>query len=129
MCSNTVYAGMMILASVGKLRSEARMTAEFLKQVNDTFDLLNVRAFGTKTATPLRANSNEQIACLVHMKEVSSSWQAVGKRFGTRPPCFEGLIQDINAILEMHTDLVVSGPLAFLMSGRFNQDCLENLFS
>ena len=129
MCSNTVYAGMIILASVGKLRSEARMTAEFLKQVNDTFDLLNVRAFGTKTATPLRANSNEQIACLVHMKEVSSSWQAVGKRFGTRPPCFEGLIQDINAILEMHTDLVVSGPLAFLMSGRFNQDCLENLFS
>ena len=65
---NTVYAGMMILASVGKLRSEARMTAEFLKQVNDTFDLLNVRAFGTKTATPLRANSNEQRARLGHME-------------------------------------------------------------
>ena len=29
----------------------------------------------------------------------------------------------------MHTDLVVSGPLAFLMSGRFNQDGVENLFS
>ena len=29
----------------------------------------------------------------------------------------------------MHTDLVVSGPLASLTSGRFNQDCVENLFS
>ena len=105
------------------------MTAEFLKQVNDTFDLLNVRSFGTKTATPLRANINEQLAPLGHMKEVSASWQAVGKRFGTRSPCFECLIHDINAILEMHTDLVVNGPLDFLMSGRFNQECVDNLLS
>ena len=67
------------------------MTAEFLKQVNDTFDMLNVRAFGTKTATPLRANTNEQRARLGHMKEVSASWQAVGKRIGKRSPCFHGL--------------------------------------
>ena len=34
-----------------------------------------------------------------------------------------------DAILEMRTDLVVSGPLDFLMSGRFNQNCVEKLFS
>ncbi|KAI0238521.1 hypothetical protein LSAT2_010758 [Lamellibrachia satsuma] len=40
--SNTVYAGMNILASLGKLRCQAYMTADFVKKVNDAFDVLNV---------------------------------------------------------------------------------------
>ncbi|KAI0218331.1 hypothetical protein LSAT2_029953, partial [Lamellibrachia satsuma] len=39
--SNTVYAGMNILASLGKLRCQAYMTADFVKNVNDAFDVLN----------------------------------------------------------------------------------------
>ena len=72
---------------------------------------------------------SEQIVPLVQMKAVSTSQQAVGKHFWTRPSFFEVLIQVINTVLGMHAGFVASGPLAFLMSGRFNQDCVENLFS
>ena len=102
------------------------MTAEFLKQVNDVFDILNVRGFGTKVAAPLTADNQQQLDCMVLLKELSREWRVVG---GRRPPCFEGLLQNSNAVMAMHADLVVGGPLTFLMTGRINQDCIENFFS
>ena len=102
------------------------MTAEFLKQVNDVFDILNVRGFGTKAAAPLTADNQQQLDRMVLLKELSREWRVVG---GRRPPCFEGLLQNINAVMAMHANLVVGGPLTFLMTGRINQDCIENFFS
>ena len=102
------------------------MTAEFLKQVNDVFDTLNVRGYSGKVAAPLAADSQQQVDRMIQLKELCREWRVVG---GRRPPCFEGLLQDINAVLAMHADLVVNGPLTFLMTGRINQDCIENFFS
>ena len=102
------------------------MTAPFLKQVNDLFDMLNVRGFGSKVAAPLKVDSHQQLCRMNELKEESQRWRVVGR---PRPPCFEGLSQNVNAVLAMHADLVVDGPLSFLMTGRINQDPAENVFS
>ena len=60
---------------------------------------------------------------LLQVKELSREWRAVGCK---RPQCFEGLLQNINAVLAIHVDLVVGGPLTFLKTGRINQDFVEN---
>ena len=39
------------------------------------------------------------------------------------------LFQDINVITAIYDGLVKKGPLKFLLTGRLNQDCLENIFS
>ena len=91
----------------------------------------------SKTVTPAKrirkpianlcqADNKQQLDRLIQLKELCREWRVVG---GRRPPCFEGLLQDIKAVLAMHADLVVGWPLAFLMTGHINQDCLENFFS
>ena len=116
--SNTVYAGMNILASLGKLRCQAYMTADFVKKVNDTFDVLNVRSYGKKAASPISANSIQHLKVLSDMKAESESWYVKGKKY--RPPCFDGVIQDINVITAIYDGLVKKGPLKFLLTGRLN---------
>ena len=128
--SNTVYAGINILASLGKLRCQAYMTADFVKKVNDAFDVLNLRSYGKKAASPISANSIQHLKVLSDMKAESESWYVNVKGKKYRPPCFDGLIQDINVITAIYDHgLVKKGPLKFLLTGRLNQDCLENIFS
>ena len=127
MCSQTAYAGMTILSSLGKLRNEAGMTAEFLCYVNTSFDILSVHAFDSKAASPLARNSNAELDRLRRLKDEVAMWRVVGK--SSRPPCFDGLVQDINVVLQMHESAVVDGPLDCLLTGRLNQDCSENFFS
>ena len=103
------------------------MTAEFLRNVNTSFDILNVRAFDSKTASPLAQNSNAELDRLRRLKDEVGTWRVVGK--SSRPPCLDGLVQDINVVLQMHESAVVDGPLDFLLTGRLNQDCIENFFS
>ena len=110
MFSNTVYAGMNILASLGKLQCQAYLTADFVKKVNDAFDVLNVRSYGKKAASPISANSNQHLKVLSDMKAESENWYVNVKGKKYRPPCFDGLIQDINVITAIY-------------------DCLENIFS
>ena len=88
--------------------------------------MLNVRGFGTKAAAPLKLDGQQQLERLMQLKADALAWKVVGHN---RPPCFDGLVQNINAVLAIHDDLVVNGPLSFLLTGRFNQDCIKNLFS
>ena len=64
------------------------MTAQLLKQVNDLFDMLNVRGFGSKVSAPLKVDSHQQLCRMNELKEESQRWRVVGR---PRPPCFEGL--------------------------------------
>ena len=105
------------------------MTADFVKKVNDAFDVLNVRSYGKKAASPISANSIQHLKVLSDMKAESESWYVNVKGKKYRPPCFDGLIQDINVITAIYDGLVKKGPLKFLLTGRLNQYCLENIFS
>ena len=105
------------------------MTADFVKKVNDAFDVLNVRSYGKKAASPISANSIQHLKVLSDMKAESESWYVNVKGKKYRSPCFDGLIQDINVITAIYDGLVKKGPLKFLLTGHLNQDCLENIFS
>ena len=50
------------------------MTADFVKKVNDAFDVLNVRSYGKKAASPISANSIQHLKVLSDMKAESESW-------------------------------------------------------
>ncbi|XP_014673983.1 PREDICTED: uncharacterized protein LOC106814198 [Priapulus caudatus] len=125
--TDEVYAGMHILASIGRLGSQAHMTADFLKLVNNVFDLLNVRAYG-KTAAPFTEHSDKQLNTLLDLKAQVQKWHMIVKGKKYRPPSFDALIEDFNVVISIHEDLVVKGPLEFLLTGRLNQDCIENVF-
>ena len=56
------------MTSLGTLRAEARMIAEFLKQVNDVFDTLNVRGYSGKAAATLTADNQHQLDLTVQLK-------------------------------------------------------------
>ena len=81
------------------------MTADFLKSVNDVFDMLNVRAFDSKAATPLGSSGSEQLERLRRLEDDTLRWSVTGKSGNSRPPCFDGLIQDLNAVAPIHRRL------------------------
>ena len=103
-------------------------TAFFLKEVNDVFDSLNVRAFGSG-AKPLTLSTAET-HWMTRLREKILLWQVVSANgTSSRPPCFDGLVQVIDVALMLREQLVLAGRMKFLMTGRINQDCLENFFS
>ena len=61
MFSNTVYTGMNILPWQTAV-SDRR--ADFVKKVNDAFDVSNVRSYGKKAASPISANSIQHLMAL-----------------------------------------------------------------
>ena len=113
------------LVALGKLPQRSAQTAKFLKQVNDVFDFLNVQGF-KKGKSPLRGDASD-LAKIANFKVQAQRWVTKEKR--QRQPCFLALVQCLNAIQMMSNDLVQNGIFSFLLSGRVNQDCLENLFS
>jgi hypothetical protein len=115
-CSHTVSAGMHTLVSLGKLPPSAAVTADFLKMVNTIFDVLNVRVLKGAVSGDFNAYC-EQVQL----------WSVKGKF--KKQPCFEALQQSLIATELMTIDLVRNGPFKFLLTGRINQDCLENFFS
>lgn len=119
-CSHSVYAGMQTLVALGKLESSAAETSQFLKEVNDVFDLLNIRNLKGK-------NMCMDIQKIQQVKESVKLWHLKVK--GTKPPCFGAMSQSLNALECMIQDLVHNGAFKFLLTGRINQDCLENFFS
>ena len=71
MFSNTVSASMKFMVADGKVRCQANITADFLKQVDDVFGLFNVRAYGKKRAFPISNESTQQLQLLSDFKYAS----------------------------------------------------------
>ena len=71
----------------------------------------NGRASNSKAASPLTQESNDELERLRRLKDEVAMWRVVGK--SSREPCFGGLIQNINMVLQM---------LDFLLTGQQNQD-------
>ena len=56
-CSHSVYAGIQTLVALWKMSQSAAENGNFLKEVNDVFDFLNVRTARDKTNKPLKSNT------------------------------------------------------------------------
>ena len=101
------------------------MKAEFLWNVNTSFDILNLGAFDSKAASPVAQESNDELEHRRRLKDDVGMWRIEGMT--SRPPCFDGLIHNnINEVLEMHQS---AWSVHFLLTERLNQDCIENFFS
>jgi hypothetical protein len=110
---------MSTLSELGHLPSTAKHTAEFVKMLNDMFDLLNSRnpACGSVSA--------EDLPKFKVFKEECKQWTAAGKR----PPCFEALVQNLTGMEMLIESLLQSQSFDYVLTGRVTQDCLENFFA
>lgn len=136
--SQSVAAAMETAIASGELKSDtAKNTVDFVRNVNDLFDSLNSKCKFNKN--PFKCAITKNKDSLVHktlnkgneifkqLKKVTISKKNVKKL--TIPPCFEGMQQSINAVLQLAAEEFSQGTeVKFLMTNRLNQDVIENLF-
>lgn len=101
-------------------------TAWFLEQVNKWFDLMSSRH-------PVLAISRQNEACyqntldfLVKFKDLFLHL-TIGD--GAFKPVQAGVILSTKSILDLQQSLIERHSFSFVLTSRFTQDCLENLFS
>lgn len=136
--SCSVAAAINTALASGELVSDtAKNTSKFIQLINDTFDALNSKnKFDTN---PYRCAITKNCNTRVHktlssakrvfaeLKKISVNKNGVKKL--TTPPCFEGMQQTINAVLQLSSEeFSVGSGVKFIMTYRFNQDVIENLF-
>lgn len=125
--SNSVSRGMKAAVSLGQLKSKSSTnTANLLGKLNDITDSLNSKHMDDKNPykQPLSNTNLRPLHCLEAAIPYVLAWKTLD---GLNPPCFEGLVQTLRGILMLYEDIYSSGN-KFLLTGRFNQDPLENLF-
>ena len=97
--------------------------------VNDWFDVMNSRCvsdFRNKLKVPLGRNIDDQMDVLNRMEEFLGKLQLIKK---SNVQFIKGIIASIKSTRALYEELVINGPFDFIMTTRFNQDCLENFFS
>lgn len=140
--SNSVSAAIKTCLQTGELISEtAKDTAEFLLEINNTFDACNSKhLYDNNPYRKPMSEKNQHI--FKQIKKTISTFQnakklGVNKKI-TVPPCFTGMIWSLNALINLYTteysDLKNISSKSdcknfFLLTNRLNQDPLENMFS
>lgn len=146
--SNSVAAAIRTAIETGQLQDpEARNTSDFIADLNNLFDSLNSkRLFTTNPYNCGLSEKNQKVFSAIKKgKTIFESIVKVqvnknklalintnpSKKIKlcreSRPPCFSGIIQSINAILGLYE--MEKCKNSFLLTNRLNQDCLENFFS
>ncbi|KAF0717771.1 Uncharacterized protein FWK35_00034244, partial [Aphis craccivora] len=129
--SHSVAATMKTCITTGQLTtSTASATADFIEEINRTFDCLNSKKL--YTSNPYTCAISEERPGQLNLLLNSKNWcEQLRKTYNgkeTRPPCFDGLVQTINAIQMLYIQQQKLG-YTFLLTSRLNQDVIENLFS
>jgi hypothetical protein len=110
---------------------EATPTATFVEKVDRLFDALNSKYLYSKNPCN-RALSDSHVEVLTALEEGYKLFKRVQKidKKGklSRPPCFDGILLSINTIRQLFEENKHDN-YSFLLTGRLNQDPLENLFS
>ncbi|XP_058974994.1 uncharacterized protein LOC131801046 [Musca domestica] len=127
--SNSVAAAMHTCMQNGCISDDAYPTAEFIKRLNDIFDELNVKT--TSSANPnnkaIYRNCKHKIARLEEARDYFGSFVVNSK---ATVQCIDGFWQTIQCILLLSEDIFRDYPnIQFILSGKLNQDALENFFS
>lgn len=110
------------------LMPEEEQTADFFQLVNDSFDILNSRRIVDKKPLASAYGTNEQLQrTILNNMYLCCQTMQVGNRKQLLP-FQKGLLMSINSLFGLHADLLSRG-IKYILTGRLNQDCLENLFS
>lgn len=130
--SLTTSAAMRTAVETGELPSSALDTAYFLERINNVFDVMNSKskfnpnpfrcAISSSTNSHLKTSLE---SLLVDIEWVKSLKMVNGKR---RPPCLESIHHSLVATKLLWDDLKADGA-KYLLTGRLNQDPIENEFS
>lgn len=124
--SHSVYAGMTTMIEFGRLPEECQITADFVKHFDSLFNCFNCRK--PKSTIPFQhamtINSNHK-EFLMEMLD----WLPKVQPKSSRLPCLEGWQLSIRSLLGLFEELHEKHEVKYLLTGRLNQDCLENLFS
>lgn len=107
-----------------------KQESNFVKLVNDTFDVLNSR-MPRDQKTPLRSGygmeERSQENTLKRFLEVIPSVR-VGSR-KSMLPFQKGFIISINSLLGLYQQMKTKHDVTYILTSRLNQDCIENFFS
>ena len=87
------------------------------------FDFLNVRRLANKSTKPVCETTMFMFA---EFRGNVKLWSLKGS--SRKMPCFAALLQNLNAMELVAKDVLALGAKNVL-TGRVNQDCLENFFS
>lgn len=135
--SNSVANSLKFCREVLKLPEfkESEPTEEFIRKINNVFDLFNTRSSkGFKYTSPLKEQSKFfWLPVLEETKDyimgLTNGW--TGKSMVKDDPKKTGFLAyvcNIVAIKAMYSDLVLNGPLQFILTYKLCQDPLEHFF-
>lgn len=138
--SNSVAATIKTVNSTGQLKSETAVaTANFLTIVNNMFDSLNSKrkfdanpfkhALSKNSDLAIRAISDAKTLFLELKKITFKEKNGQSIQTLTRPPCFDGVVQTCEGVLQLLKEEVTEPNIKYLITGKLNQDVLENFFS
>lgn len=124
--SHSVYAGMMSMIALKIFKVDLKITATFIKTVNDMFDILNISKYShdkpTRCAQNLFQNFSRFDEYISFIKSVSVC------KSTKRADFLRGLELTLNGVKLLCCDLRQEG-YACIYTRQLQQDCLENYFS
>lgn len=131
--SHTVSAALNTYISIGLLPEDAAVTAEFIENIDNLFDIFNSSTLGhAKKYKGAFQATDFQTEFLLYMKKYLSNiriYNKSGKDITNTVKTFKSWILNINSLLQLWPYLQNIAPdLKFLLMRRFNQDPLENFF-
>ena len=127
--SHSVSAGITTLCLIGNsLPPDAIHTAHFIEKFDNIFNVFNSATL--TNAHKFRCAISETSDHVAFLKD-SLNWLDSVKSLGKHKtlPCLEGWKLTITSLLCLWKELKSQYDLAFLLTNRLNQDCLENFFS
>ena len=121
--SRSTASALRFLSEHGSVHENSLTTAWFLDFINAWFDACNAR-FSKAALFP---QSQAKLDVMHQAIQVFSKMKFTGKRPGWKP-IQTGVLLSTKSLLDLFDVLVMKSSLKFLLTGRFTQDSLENLF-
>lgn len=137
--SHSVAAAIKTAKETKQLTSDtADATAKFVQVVNHMFDALNSRNRYDKNPYKMALSKKSYLVnrALIDAKNIFENLQKISfknkdgqrKKILTRPPCFDGVVQTIEAVLQFYKE-ECSDKDSYILTRKLNQDIIENLFA
>ena len=123
--SHSVAIGITAMVESGNLPKEALPTALFLEKFDKLFNCYNCSKHRSSSQIKhvwTKTTKHEEFLreCLTWLENLQYEGRAL--------PCIAGWRLTIKASLDLWDDLLKTQKIQFLLTGRLNQDSLENLF-
>lgn len=119
----SITAGVRYMVKENKLPTSSDTTTWFLEAVQRWFELMTSKSIGLALSYNNKDEYDNAIQFLTDFITIFST-----AKFGNAwKPFQSGVILSVRSILQIHEIFLETHP--FLLTSRFTQDCLENLFS